>query len=203
MDTNATELEMRMFTLISSICGLFSHEQANSLLTRSFPDCKDIEHKTDCMRTVLEKSCKHPDIFFSKLNSNPRFPAPYPEQEYTRILISSPSGFLKSVSFLKGNGTVTSTILQANTSRTTEPMISRLQFPPLLLSGQQVNTEKKLIMETEPQPIIFTSTASMILPGQPAHVTSNIKKTMSLLLERELKSLSSFNPSMKNSRNGI
>ena len=41
-------------TIISSIVSLFAHKEANSLISRTFPECKDIEHKNDCMRELLE-----------------------------------------------------------------------------------------------------------------------------------------------------
>ena len=69
MVNTTNELEMKISNIISAICGLFSHERANSLLRRSFPECNNIEHKTDCMRTVLEKARNNQDIFFSKITA--------------------------------------------------------------------------------------------------------------------------------------
>lgn len=69
MEKKESETEIRQNAIISAICGLFSHEKANSMLTKSFTECNDIHHKTDCMKTILEKAREKPTIFFSKLNA--------------------------------------------------------------------------------------------------------------------------------------
>ena len=56
-------------TIISSIVSLFGSLQANSLLTRSFPECSDIKHKNDCMRVVLDNVIDNRDLFVLKLET--------------------------------------------------------------------------------------------------------------------------------------
>jgi len=55
--------------IISSIVTLFGSLQANSLLVRSFPECKEIQHKNDCIRTILEKVKDNSNLFIIKLES--------------------------------------------------------------------------------------------------------------------------------------
>ncbi|MHA1221660.1 MAG: hypothetical protein ACTSP3_00095 [Candidatus Heimdallarchaeaceae archaeon] len=55
--------------VINSVVSLFAHEHANSLLTRSFTECNEDEHKNDCMRKVLEKAINERDLFIIQLES--------------------------------------------------------------------------------------------------------------------------------------
>ncbi|MFW9997611.1 MAG: hypothetical protein ACFFD4_36560, partial [Candidatus Odinarchaeota archaeon] len=59
----------RMDHFITAFAGLFSHERANSLITRSFTGCHEGQHKTDCMVSVLQKALSSPDIFYSKVRA--------------------------------------------------------------------------------------------------------------------------------------
>lgn len=55
--------------IISSIVSLFAHEEANSLLARSFTECVEDDYKNDCMKRVLEKVKQNRDLFVIQLES--------------------------------------------------------------------------------------------------------------------------------------
>ncbi len=54
---------------ISVFSSVFSHEEANSLITRHFLECKRYEHKTDCIVHVLKEYLDDPNLFFSTIAS--------------------------------------------------------------------------------------------------------------------------------------
>ena len=59
----------RLTHFIAIFSSIWSHEQANSLITRHFPLCKEVPHKTDCIVKILTQSLDFPDRFFSNITA--------------------------------------------------------------------------------------------------------------------------------------
>jgi len=129
MVNTTNELEIKISNIISAICGLFSHERANSLLRRSFPECNNIEHKTDCMRTVLEKPRNNQDIFFSKLSAIIRL--------HSNILTEKPE-LLKALNRELG-------IMNLKYNLNTSELEKLPGFKPYLLIDPFLDVDKELI----------------------------------------------------------